>query len=162
MSILSLLGHAGHSHAPGTGETLSNEAMAGVLMIMLVITVVAATIVYLIMALSLTRIFKKAGVQSWKAWVPVYNVWIILELGGQKGYWAALTIIPVINIAAAIFILIAMHHIGRQLGKEDTFVLIAIFFPLVWYIWLAVDKSTWQGKKSVTGPSKKHVKKSTP
>ena len=38
-----------------------------------------------------------------------------------------------------------MYKIGLKLGKEGAFVLLAIFLPIVWLIWLAVDKSTWKG-----------------
>jgi hypothetical protein len=47
---------------------------------------------------------------------------------------------------------IAMYHIGKKLGKDGVFVLLAIFLPIVWLIWLAVDKSKWNDKAS-TAPS---------
>ena len=150
MNVLSLLGHAGHNRlAYGEMEpsTLSNEQTAGLTLTLMLVSFLAFLIVYVIMALCLSRIFKKAGVEEWKAWVPFYNTWVTLELGGQKGFWAVLAIIPFVNIVAAIFMLIAMYHIGLKLGKSGAFVLLAIFFPLIWYIWLAVDKSTWQGAR---------------
>lgn len=103
-----------------------------------------AAVAYVVGALLLSRIFKKAGVEPWKAWVPFYNTWIMLELGDQKGFWAVLMIVPVVNIVASVFMYIAMYRIGLKLGKDGAFVLLAIFLPLVWYIWLAVDSSKWQ------------------
>jgi hypothetical protein len=108
--------------------------------------------VYVVAALCLMSIFKKAGVKPWIAWVPFYNQWKFLEIGGQQGFWAVLAIIPVVNIVSAIFVYIAMYHVGKKLGKEGPFVLLGIFLPLVWYIWLAVDKSTWNDQAS-TAPS---------
>jgi len=152
MNILSLFGHAGHDHSlaynyGSSSSTLSGEEVAGVMAAVMIFMLIAAAIVYIITSLSLASIFKKAGVESWKAWVPVYNAWVMLELGGQKGYWAILLLIPVVNIVASIFVLIAMYHVGLKLGKPGEFVLLAIFLPLVWYVWLAVDKSTWHGAK---------------
>ena len=72
-------------------------------------------------------------------------MWILLELGDQKGFWAVLAIIPFVNIVSAVFMIIAEYNIGLKLGKEGWFVLLAIFLPLVWLIWLAFDKSTWKG-----------------
>lgn len=100
--------------------------------------------IYVVFSYFLSLIFKKAGVASWKAWVPVYNSWIMLELGGQKGFWAILAFVPLVNIVSAVFMYIAMYQIGLNLGKDGVFVLLAIFLPLVWVIWLGVDKSTWQ------------------
>lgn len=104
---------------------------------------------YVISAWLIGRIFKKAHTPQWIAWVPFYNTWKMLELGGQQGFWAVLAIIPVVNIVSAIFLYIAMYHIGLKLGKSGAFVLWAIFIPIVWYVWLAFDNSTWQN----TAPS---------
>lgn len=124
-------------------------------------SLILAAVAYVVHAFLLGRIFQKAGVEQWKAWVPVYNSWVLLELGGQQGFWAVLVFIPFVNIASAIFVIIAMYEIGLKLGKSGAFVLLAIFLPLVWMIWLAFDSSTWQGKKAVAtaGAAKSTAKK---
>lgn len=90
-------------------------------------------------------IFKKAGVPAWKAWVPIYSTWVMLELGDQPGWWVLLNFVPFVNLVALVFMYIAMYNIGLKLQKEGWFVILAIFLPIVWLIWLALDKSTWQG-----------------
>ena len=109
-------------------------------------------VMYIVYAIFLGMIFKKAGVKPWIAWVPFYNNWKLLEIGGQQGYWAVLAIIPFVNIASAIFMYISMYHIGKKLGKDGIFVLLAIFLPIVWLIWLGIDKSKWNDAGS-TAPS---------
>ena len=120
------------------------------------ISFILTVVVYVIAAIFLGKIFKKAGLASWPAWVPIYNTWKLLEIGGQQGFWAAIAIIPYVNIVSAVFMYISMYHIGLKLGKSGAFLLLAIFLPLVWLIWLAVDKSVWNdslGKRSLaTGP----------
>lgn len=103
---------------------------------------------YVFGAICIMRIFAKAGVPTWAAWVPVYNNWKILEIGGQQGFWAVLAFIPLVNIVSAVFMIISMYHIGQKLGKGGEFVLWAIFLPIVWIIWLAFDKSTWNDSAS--------------
>ena len=102
-------------------------------------------IVYVIGSWLLGKIFKKAGVATWKAWVPVYNNWVLLEIGGQKGFWILLAFIPVVNIVTIVFYYIALYNIGLKLGKSGAFVLLGIFLPIVWLIWLAFDDSKWLG-----------------
>lgn len=116
------------------------------LLFILAIVVIA----YVLGAFLLSRIFKKAGVESWKAWVPIYSSWVVLELGGQKGFWAVLGLVPFLNIVSGIFMLIAMYHIGVRFGKDGAFVLLAIFIPIVWYAWLAFDSSTWNGPRQLS------------
>ena len=152
MSIQSLLAQADYYTTDYYDSSYSSSydadpavtaAAFGFFMLM---TLVFAAIAYVVIALLLARIFKKAGVESWKAWVPVYNSWVLLELGDQKGFWAVLAFVPVVNIVAAVFMYIAMYNIGLKLGKGGEFVLWAIFLPIVWLIWLAVDDSKWNKK----------------
>lgn len=43
--------------------------------------------VYVLQAIFMMQLFKKAGVARWKAWVPFVNSWTFLQIGGQKGWW---------------------------------------------------------------------------
>lgn len=166
MSIVSFLAQTSPYYTDSSAyDTVSMNdaevaAATGVVLFAGAFILVVLAVTYVIISLLLSRIFKKAGVESWKAWVPVYNNWVLLELGGQKGFWAVLALIPLLNIASAVFMLIAMYHIGLKLGKEGAFVLLAIFVPLVWYIWLAVDDSTWKDPQPV--PANKKSRAQTP
>lgn len=135
-----------------SSSNLDPAAGAAVAGVAILISLLIAAAVYVVCAIFLGKIFKKAGVPSWIAWVPFYNSWKLLEIGGQQGFWAVLAIIPIVNYVSAVFMYIAMYHIGKKLGKEGVFVLLAIFLPIVWLIWLAIDKSTWNDKAS-TAPS---------
>jgi uncharacterized protein DUF5684 len=139
-----------YSQDVATPDSGTSAAMAVFFLMFMFGTIIIS---YVITSFLLSRIFKKAGVESWKAWVPIYNSWILLELGGQKGYWAVLSLIPVVNIASVIFMFIAMYHIGLKFGKEGAFVLLAIFLPIVWCIWLAFDNSTWKGSHPLKATS---------
>lgn len=152
MSLLSLFATTADYNYSYSSTDVSPATNAALIMAFLLATVIIGLVMYVVVALLLSRIFKKAGVEGWKAWVPVYNNWITLELGGQAGWWSVLVFIPVVNIVAAIFLYIAMYNIGLKLGKSGVFVLWAIFLPLVWYIWLALDQSRWN--PSIGAPSR--------
>ncbi len=149
MSIVSLFGQTSPYYDDSYAYSNADVATAGAVVFMIFFMLFIGIVAYIVTALFLSRIFKKAGVEGWKAWVPVYNSWVLLELGGQKGYWAVLALIPIVNIVSAVFMYIAMYHIGLNFGKDGAFVLLAIFLPIVWMIWLAVDKSTWKGQPVV-------------
>jgi len=106
-------------------------------------------VIYVIHAFLLSRLFKKAGVEQWIAWVPFYNTWKFLELGNQQGFWAILTIVPLVNYVSAVFMYIAAYRIGLKFGKDGAWVVLAIFLPTVWLAILAFDSSKWNPKKSV-------------
>ncbi len=123
---------------------------------------IAVIIAYVVTSFLLGRIFKKAGVEQWKAWVPIYNNWKFLEIGGQQGFWAVLAVIPVINLISAVFMIIAAYYIGLKLGKQGAFVVLYIFLPLVWLIWLAVDDSKWEQAQPTTDATDQVVNNNPP
>ncbi len=159
MNILTNLAQYYSSYDYNTTSTVSDPATAAaaaaVVFGVFIFTIILSVGIYVLFAIFLGKMFKKAGIASWIAWVPFYNSWKLLEMGGQQGFWAVLAILPVVNYVSAVFMYIAMYHIGKKLGKDGTFVLLAIFLPIVWVIWLAIDRSTWNDKGS-TAPSLHH------
>ncbi|MEO7905277.1 MAG: DUF5684 domain-containing protein [Candidatus Saccharimonadales bacterium] len=124
--------------------TQSVQVSDGAMAMFFVILLAIALASYAIGAFLLSRIFVKAGLPAWKAWVPVYSTWKTFEIGGQNGLWTLLFFIPIANIIPAIILIVAYYYIGLKLGKQGIFVLWAIFLPIVWLVWLAFDDSKWQ------------------
>lgn len=113
-----------------------------------------AVLVYVYQALTVMFIFKKAGLKAWPAWVPIFNVWRLLQLGGQKGWWVLVGLIPIVGtIVYLVFLIIAGINIQTGLGKPGVFYLLAIFLTPVWYGILAWDSSTWQPKHTPVVPA---------
>lgn len=161
MSFLTQFAQMYHYYEPQPYQTerAADVAAAGVILVFVFFAIAAAVAGYVVTAYLLGRIFKKAGEKPWKAWVPVYNNWVLLELGGQQGFWAVLAFIPIVNIVALVFTCIAFYNIGLRFGKDGAFVLLAIFLPIVWLIWLAFDSSTWQKAKTAGAPAKPAAQK---
>lgn len=137
-------------------NSISDQDAAAALIIgstLLIVALIITLVIYVVHAFLLGRILKKAGVPQWVAWVPFYNSWKLLELGNQPGFWAVLAIIPGVNIVSAVFVYIAMYHIGLKLQKEGWFVLLAIFVPIAWLIWLGFDSSKWNNNPEQIAPT---------
>lgn len=147
MSVLSQLAQTYDTTYTTASSADSSMGVAAALIMTIIVTILS----YVVGCYLLSRIFKKAGIDTWKAWVPVYNAWVQYELGGYGGWWSILLFIPFINIAAAIILMIAYYRIGLGFGKSGAFVLLAIFLPIVWMVWLAFDDSTWQKAPAQVG-----------
>jgi hypothetical protein len=157
---MNILSHIAQSSIYETHSTTANvePEVAGVVVAGIAFLYIFFTIVsYVVTAILLARIFKKAGIASWSAWVPIYNSWRLLEIGGQQGFWSLLFFVPVLNIVSTVFLYIAMYNIGLKLGKSGQFVLLAIFLTLVWLVWLAVDKSTWNNALGAPSKAPEHL-----
>jgi hypothetical protein len=119
-------------------------AAAGLIMTLFLFFLIFLIVAYVFSAICLGRIFKKAGKESWPAWVPFYNSWVLFELGDQKGAYILFQFIPFVgNIIFMVFQYIAMYNIGLKLSKTGAFILWGIFLAPVWYVWLAFDDSKW-------------------
>ena len=81
---------------------------AGVGLVYLIISLAVSVF----MIITMWKIFKKAGRNGWEAIIPIYNIYVLLEIGGQKGAYVFLLLIPcigqiiflTINIQICIFI----------------------------------------------------------
>ncbi len=102
-----------------------------------------AIIAYAFGAIFLGKVFKKAGVSPVIAWIPVYNNWKMLEIGGQQGFWVLLYFIPFINIVPVVFTIMAVHNINKKLGFDTLMTLLAVFFSYIWIVVAGVTKNPW-------------------
>lgn len=162
MNMLLQLAQSSYYTTTYTTSNVDTGTAAGISAGIIVFGFILSVVAYVICALLLGRIFKKAGIESWVAWVPFYNTWKLLEIGGQQGFWAVLTIIPMVGYVSIVFLLIAMYNIGLKLGKSGAFIVLGIFLPLVWYIWLAVDNSTWNESLGTPSQAIEHTGNTPP
>jgi hypothetical protein len=113
-------------------STYSGPVDAGASAAFVLIELLFFAIYYVYYSYALSRIFNKMGIESWKAWVPIYRSWVFLEAGGQAGFWAILSFIPVVNIAAVIFMIFAANNIGKGFHKDAGYTVLYFFLPFVW------------------------------
>lgn len=142
-------GYRGYGH--GTGAT---DAIAGMsILLFLTIMLIAVVAGYVISSIFYMLIFKKAGLDTKKAWIPFYNRWTFFELGGQEGWKSLLTFIPYVGvIISAVFEIMAVIEISKKLGKSPYWAILFVFAIPVWFLILGLDSSRWNdaaGKESL-------------
>jgi uncharacterized protein DUF5684 len=113
---------------------------------------VYAIAAYVVNGVFLSKIFVKTGAEGWPAWVPIYNSWRLLELGALPGWLALLALVPIVNVAASVFLIIAVYRVGLGFGKSGVWAVLFCFVPLVWAALLAYGRvEPW---RSVAVPSR--------
>lgn len=98
-------------------------------------------------ATALTLVFRRAGEEPWKAWVPVLNVVVILRMGAVSPWWLLLGVVPP---AAVVPVLVACHRVGRAFGRRPAFTLLAVLAFPVWATVLGWSGAVW---RPVNAPS---------
>ncbi|WP_157432147.1 DUF5684 domain-containing protein [Agromyces italicus] len=109
-------------------------AMYGFLML-------CAALAYVLNGIFLSKIFVKTGAEGWPAWVPIYNTWRLLEIGGQAGWLSLLGLVPGGGIVTLVFVIIAVNNINQGFGKTTGWTILYFFLPLIWSAYLAYGRT---------------------
>jgi hypothetical protein len=151
-----------YDYGYGRYDSMSDAQASGLIAFLLAylfMFLVLAIGIYIATSIASMKIFQKAGLPGWKAWVPFYNNWIFLQLGGYNGALSLLSLIPY-GGAIVLFILMCFsaNEISKKLGKSDIFILFplgVVSFGITTMIWLFMagfGKSEWTdslGKESL-------------
>jgi signal peptidase I len=102
---------------------------------LLVIYLIQTLIVFL-PSFGLARLFEKAGVEKWKAFVPFYNTWVMETLAQRPRHWVFWQFIPVVGwfISPGIFIEFVKLFGKFSVGAHILAALLApLYFPYIAY-----------------------------
>lgn len=148
----------------------SEDFYAG-LMVAIIAFIITLILLYVVNSIFLSKVFKKAGIPGFIAWIPFWSNWQLFEMGGQKGYLSLiptigsiiiniienlhlggdsitatlLTINGALSIAYLVFFIKSINNINKNLDKGTAYTVLGVFFYTIWLGILAFDKSTWQG-----------------
>ena len=99
--------------------------------------------------------FKKAGIEPWKALIPFYNTWLIVEKTCIKKLWFWLQLIPIAGQFITIWItIIFVMHFGKMDMIAHT---LTVFFPFVYFPYLGFSEKIRYGGEKVFKLYKKPV-----
>jgi signal peptidase I len=101
---------------------------------LLIIYLIGILLIFL-PSFGLARLFVKAGEQSWKAYIPFYNTWVMQDLAKRPKHWVFWQLIPVVGwfITPGIFIEFAKLFGKFSLWHHTLASLLAPFY----FPWLA-------------------------
>ena len=116
------------------------------------IGLIAFLALYAWIALALSAVFRKSGEESWKAWVPVLNLVVLLQLGGLSGWLLLLGLVPGIGIIAVwVAVIVACHRIGSAFGYGPGMTVLAALLLPVWASIIGFGSSRWVGAEPRPG-----------
>jgi Family of unknown function (DUF5684) len=104
-------------------DTTTTSAQTGPV---LVAALVGGLLGYVIGAIALMGVFRKAGEPAWAAWVPIYNSYVLTRIAGYNPWMFLLLLIPIVNFFFSIMIALGL---GRAFGKGGAF-----SFFLLWLL----------------------------
>lgn len=98
--------------------------------------------VSLLIVVSMWVVFEKAGQSGVLSIIPIYNMYVLMEISGKPGWWLVLLFIPVVGF---VFLLLAMLALAEKFGRGALFGLGLFFLPMFFFPMLAFGGSQYEG-----------------
>ncbi len=139
---------------------------------LVILAIIVAFVV--IMIISNWKILTKANEEGWKSLIPFYNQWTLCEVIGLSPYWVIeLVVVQAIYIFAEqafegsfivttlswlvtlnslYFNVVYSLSLAKSFGKDKSFGILTVFFPIITLPMLAFGKSQYVGKNGEKDP----------
>jgi hypothetical protein len=88
------------------------------------------------------KIFDKAGQPGWAAIIPIYNLFVMLQIAAKPWWWLILLCIPVVNLVVLAIVCI---EIARRFGQGAGFGLGLTFLSFIFAPILGFGAATYRG-----------------
>jgi len=105
---------------------------------------ILVVVFYVVAYLPLMGVFAKADQPAWAAFVPIYNILVLLRVVGRHWWWIFLFLIPVVNWVIAIVVL---YDLSKSFGHGGGF---TVGLVLLGWIFLMI---LWLGSSEYRGPA---------
>ncbi|GGA82970.1 signal peptidase I [Puia dinghuensis] len=102
----------------------------------LLVLVLIQVILLLLPSIGAAKLFEKAGVPGWKAYIPFYNTWVMLGLAERPRHWVFWQVIPILGWFITLGIYVEFVKVfGKFKFWEHALaaLLPLIYFPLIGY-----------------------------
>lgn len=139
---------------------------------LIVLAIVIAILV--IIVISNWKILTKANEEGWKALIPFYNKWTLCEVVGLSPYWViellvvqalylfinqvlegnfvVISLSWLVSLNSLYFNVVYSLSLAKSFGKDKSFGILTVFFPVITLPMLAFGKSEYVGKNGEKDP----------
>ncbi|GAA1534251.1 hypothetical protein HD600_001797 [Microbacterium ginsengiterrae] len=105
-------------------------------------TMWVSIIFYVIYAITMWKVFVKAGYPGILALIPIVNWVFLVKIAGMSGWFALLYLIPFVNVIFAIVVAIKE---GRNFGKGGVFSFFLLWlFPFIGHLIIGFGSATYR------------------
>lgn len=101
---------------------------------------------YIWAALAFAAVFRKAGVEGWKAWVPILNSVVLLQLARLSPWLLLVALVPVLGwIAIVAVFAVAFHRLSVAFGFGAGMTVLGVLASPVWASIVGWGSERWVG-----------------
>ena len=136
--LTSVLGTAGIASVP----LQSDGAGAAGLGIFFLVILLFSLAVAVVQIAGMWKVFEKADQPGWGAIIPIYNVYLLLQIVGRPAWWLVLFLVPFVNF---IIQLIVSIDVAKSFGEGTGYGIGIFLLPIIFYPLLGFGDSEYQG-----------------
>jgi hypothetical protein len=112
-------------------------------MVMEIIIPLVMLAIVLIPIAGMWKVFTKAGEPGWAAIIPIYNLYIMLKIGGNEWWWLLVIIfVPLVNLYGMFKM---MAGVAKAFGKGTGYALGLWFLGFIFFPLLGFGDDQYQG-----------------
>ncbi len=111
-------------------------------MIVSIIGGLIGLVVGIVELVAMWKIFVKAGKPGWAVLIPIYNLYIMLEIVGRPWWYLLLFIVPLANVVVAIML---MFDLAKSFGKGTGFGFGLLLLGPIFILILGFGKAQYVG-----------------
>jgi hypothetical protein len=106
---------------------------------------IISAVILVIGLIALWRTFSKAGRPGWFAIIPILNIYTLVKISGNAGWWTILWFIPLVNIVIALLVSLG---VAKNFGKSGVFGFFGLFlFSFIGYLILGFGGAQYTGER---------------
>jgi hypothetical protein len=111
----------------------------------LIVGLIVMFAVFLIPAVGMWKTFDKADKPGWGAFIPLLNIFYLIEIADKPTWFIILFVIPVVNLLAAITVFI---DVAKNFNKGAGYGLGLTFLPFIFWPVLGFGDAKYVGDTS--------------
>jgi hypothetical protein len=110
---------------------------------------IVALVFSLIPLIAMWKVFTKAGKPGWAVLIPIYNLFVLLEIVGRPAWWLFMFFIPLVNVVLLVFV---AFDLAKSFGKGNGFGLGLVFLSLIFILILGFGSAEYVGPAAAVAP----------
>ena len=121
----------------------SSSYDAGAAAASMIPSLIGSLVGYVLMAIGLMKMFERAGVTSWYAWIPILNVYWLTKIATGNGWLFLIMFIPCVG--TLIWCILLAVKLAAAFGQGGGMITLLILLPLIGYLVLGFGSAQYQG-----------------
>lgn len=109
------------------------------------IAAVFALGIFVLVFASMWKAFEKAGVEGWKAIIPIYNLYVVIKLSDITPWIMLGFFVPLVSVVVAFYV---YYKFAENFGRSTPICILTGIFPFVGLPIIAFGDAVYEGEFS--------------